>query len=51
MAIGMCHFRYLWNGMFARVEGQNITAELYGLPQSLSCKYKKDPDNLFESPD
>ena len=25
MAIGMCHFRYLWNGMFARAEGQNTT--------------------------
>ena len=27
MAIGMCHFRYLWNGMFARAEGQSTTPE------------------------
>ena len=24
-AIGMCHFHYLWNGMFGRVEGQYTT--------------------------
>ena len=24
-AIGMCHFRCLWNGMFGRVEGQFTT--------------------------
>ena len=27
MAIGMCHFRYFWNGMFAQAEGQN-TADI-----------------------
>ena len=26
-AIGMCHFRCLWNGMFGRVEGQYTTFE------------------------
>ena len=25
-AIGMCHFRSLWNGMFGRVEGQYTTS-------------------------
>ena len=25
----MCHFRYLWNGMFARAEGQNTTYNKY----------------------
>ena len=28
-AIGMCHFRRLWNGMFNRVEGQ-YTTETFG---------------------
>ena len=25
LAIGMCHFHYLWNGIFAQVKGQNTT--------------------------
>ena len=28
-AIGMCHFRRLWNGMFSRVEGQYTTLSPY----------------------
>ena len=31
MAIGMCHFRYLWNGIFARAEGQNTTSRHHNL--------------------
>ena len=39
-AIGMCHFRRPWNGMFARVEGQYTTLSRLKI---LSTKYVYKP--------